>query len=181
MVNAIKQYHPLLECINKRRSIRKYTAEPVESADILMLIKSGIMAPSGSNIQPWKFVVVDDPHILKMIISVSPGINGKPPCLLVLCSDQELAMRKGGKLGREYLALMDVCMAAENIMLVATDIGLGTCAVKSFEASLVQRILNLPEFIQPELIISIGYSNENVAAPKRRPLEEVVFHNTWNR
>ncbi|MCE5209422.1 MAG: nitroreductase family protein [Chloroflexi bacterium] len=171
--------HPLLECINKRRSIRKYTEEPVEYADILMLIESGIMAPSGSNIQPWKFIVVDDPQILKMIISFSPGVNGNPPCLLVLCSDQELANKKGGKLGSEYLALMDICMAAENIMLAATDNGLGTCAVKSFESSIVQRILNLPEHIHPELMISIGHSSKDVAAPRRRPLEEVVFHNVW--
>jgi len=171
--------HPLLECIYNRRSIRKYTEEPVEYANILKLIEAGIMAPSGSNIQPWKFIVVDDPQILKIVISFSPGINGNPPCLLVLCSDQELAGKKGGKLGSEYLALMDICMAAENIMLAATDIDLGSCAVKSFDSSIIQRILKLPEHIQPELLISIGRSSMDVAAPRRRPLEEVVFHNTW--
>ena len=171
--------HSLLECINKRRSIRKYTEEPVEYATVLKLIETGIMAPSGSNIQPWIFLVVDDPEMLKMLISFSPGISGNPPCLLVLCSDQELAAIKGGNLGSEYLALMDICMAAENIMLAATDFDLGTCAVRSFEPSIVQRILMLPERIQPEIIISIGRSSMDVVAPRRRPLEEVVYHNTW--
>ncbi len=172
--------HPLLECVYKRRSIRKYSEQPVAYEDVLKLIEAGIMAPSGSNIQPWKFIVVDDPQILKLIISFSPGINGNPPCVIVLCSDQDLARKKGGKLGSEHLALMDICMAAENIMLAATDIDLGSCVVKSFDSSIVQHILNLPGHIQPELLITLGHSSSTVSVPRRRPLDEVVIHNTWS-
>jgi nitroreductase len=113
---------------------------------------------------------VDDPALIKAVCAISPGISGAPPCILALCTDERLALTKGGALARDQLAVMDLSMAAQTIMLFATEYGLGSCAVKSFQAVLVHRLLGLPPHIAVHLLLTLGYPAkipEN--APRRRP------------
>ncbi|MBK5252709.1 MAG: nitroreductase family protein [Peptostreptococcaceae bacterium] len=167
------------ECIFTRRSIRSFTDQKPPFTAVKQLVKCASMAPSGSNIQSWEFIFVDDKEILETIRNFAPGINGKPPCILILCSDKKRAYEKGGTLVRDQIAAMDISMAAENLMLAANAMGLGTCAVKSFNSPLIAKILKLPEHIFPELIIALGYSDRSCTAPKRRPVEEILHHNKW--
>lgn len=172
--NAVKS------CIYARRSIRRFTEQSVERPLLEELILAGCMAPTGSNLQSWRFVAVDDPALIKMVCAVSPGISGTPPCILALCADEELAMTKGGSLARDQLAVMDLCMAAENIMLLAFERGLGACAIKSFQGVLVHRLLGLPGHIAVHLLLTLGYPAKiPEAAPKRRPLAEILRYNGW--
>jgi len=69
---------------------------------------------------------------------------------------------------------MDIAIAAQNIMLTATDKGLGSCCVASFDQKAVQSLANIPADIVPELIIALGYPAQNVKIPNRRQLEEMV-------
>jgi nitroreductase len=171
---------PVKSCIYARRSIRRFTTQRVERSLIEELLMAGCMAPTGSNIQSWRFLVLDDPRQMEAVRAVSPGVSGSPPCILVLCADERLALSKGGVLARDQLAMMDACMAAQNIMLLATEKGLGSCVIKSFQAVLVQRLLGLPEDIKPHLLITLGYPAEPPrSAPKRRPLSEILRYNKW--
>jgi nitroreductase len=172
--NAVKS------CIYARRSVRRFTQRRVERPLLEELIMAGCMAPTGSNLQTWRFVAVDDPALIKAVCAVSPGISGTPPCILTLCTDERLALAKGGTLALTQLAVMDLSMAAQNIMLLATEYGLGACAVKSFQPALVHRVLGLPEHIAVHLMLTLGYPAkipEN--APKRRPLTEILRYNEW--
>ena len=167
------------ECIRSRRSIRAFRPEKPPIEQVEALLRLAVMAPSGSNIQPWRFVVVTEEAIIRMLKAVSPGINGEPAYLIVFCSDKELAFEKGGPMGRDELSVMDVSMAAENFMLAANGRGLGTCAIKSFPDILIARYLNLPEKIYPELIVSLGYPAQEVTGPERIPIEEITYYNGW--
>lgn len=172
--------NPVRSCIYTRRSIRRFTQQRVERPLLEELLMAGCMAPTGSNLQTWRFVAVDDPALIKAVCAISPGISGTPPCILALCADEQLALKKGGSLALNQLSVMDLCMAAQNIMLLATEYGLGSCAVKSFQAVLVHRLLGLPEHIAVHLLLTLGYPAkipEN--APKRRPLEEIMRYNKW--
>lgn len=172
--NAVKS------CIYTRRSIRRFTQRRVERPLLEELLMAGCMAPTGSNLQTWRFVAVDDPALIKSICAISPGISGAPPCILALCTDERLALTKGGALARDQLAVMDLSMAAQNIMLLATEYGLGSCAVKSFQPVLVHRLLGLPEHIAVHLLLTLGYPAkipEN--APRRKPLEDILRYNGW--
>ena len=82
-------------------------------------------------------------------------------------------------MGRDELSVMDISMAAENFMLAADGMGLGTCAIKSFSDVLVARYLKLPETVYPELIVSLGYPAREVTGPKRRPVGEITYYNCW--
>lgn len=172
--NAVKS------CIYARRSIRRFSERRVERPLLEELIMAGCMAPTGSNLQTWRFVAVDDPALIKTVCAVSPGISGTPPCILALCTDERLALTKGGSLALTQLAVMDLSMAAQNIMLLAAEYGLGSCAVKSFQAPLVHRLLGLPEHIAVHLMLTLGYPAKiPEAAPKRRPLAELLRYNQW--
>ncbi len=169
----------VMSLIKKRRSVRNYDSKKVPRDLLAQLIEGAIWAPTGSNIQPWYFGLVDDALVIDQIIDFSPGLLGNPLNLVVLCSDKLRAYEKGAELGRDTLCIMDLSMAAQNILLVATEIGLATCCVKSFNQRAVNKILKLPEHIQAELIISVGYTQKEPPRPSRRSREEVSFNNCW--
>lgn len=73
--------------------------------------------------------------------------------------------------------IIDLAMAAENMMLAATSHGLGTCVIKSYHPQIVKKILELPEQICPEFIVTLGYPKWKVPMPKRRSLEEISSYN----
>lgn len=170
----------VLKLIKKRRSVRDYSDKKVPGNLLEELIEGAIWAPTGSNIQPWYFGLVDNENVLDRIINFSPGLLGNPPAIIILCSDKKRAQEKGGELGRDLLCIMDISMAAQNIMLLATEKGLSTCCVKSFNQRAVNKLLGLPEHVKSELIISVGYATKEPARPSRRSKEEVTFLNNWS-
>lgn len=169
----------ILNVIKKRRSIRKYKKKNVSKDLLLQLIEAAIWAPSGSNVQPWYFIIIDNVNTIEQVSTFSPGLSGNPPSIILICSDRKKAFEKAGALGRDKLCVMDISMAAQNIMLLAEEIGLGTCPVKSFNERAISKILNLPDYVSADLMISLGYPDEIISAPKRRSVREVTFFNKW--
>lgn len=169
----------ILNIIKKRRSIRQYNQKEVPDKLLLELIEAAIWAPTGSNIQPWYYIIVQNKGILNRIKTFSPGLLGNPPSLIVICSDRKRAFEKGGTLGRDELCIMDISMAAQNLMLLATEKGLGTCVIKSFNKKAISKILELPDYISPDLLISVGYYTKEAKPPMRRDVTEVTFFNRW--
>lgn len=162
-----------------RRSIRNFTGEPVERETVRELLGLAVLAPSASNLQPWRFVVVDDSATVQKIRAFSPGIGGQPPCLLLFCLDAGLLPKGEDGVPDRSCGVLDLAMAAENLMLAAADRGLGTCVIKSFHPKLVRRILALPEQILPEFLVTLGHPDQAPGMPRRRPLDQVVTYNTW--
>ena len=140
----MEQGKRLEECLCVRRSIRQFTDQPVERTIIQTLLEMAILAPSASNRQPWRFIILDDPVLVQKIRAFSPGIGGNPPCLIVFCLDsQRLPVMRNGTIDRTC-GIIDLAMAAENMMLAATSHGLGTCVIKSYHPQIVKKILELP-------------------------------------
>lgn len=166
------------EAIFKRRSIRSFRDEPVDNDLLIKLVEAAIWAPSGSNIQPWHFIAVSCEEQKAKIKPFAPGLTGMPPALLVICTDLALCERKGGRLGRDVISLMDAAFAAQNINLMACELGLGTCVIRSFNQGAIQEILKLPPQLVPQLIVSVGYPERAPQAPKRRSVQEVM---SWER
>jgi len=166
------------EVIKLRKSVRSFQEKSISDEIVTALLNAAIEAPSASNNQLWKFGVVRDSQRIKKIKMFSPGMGGNPPCLIVLCTDKKLAIEKSGKSGTEE-ALMDISMAGENIMLKACDLGLGTCAIRSYQPQAVHKLLKLPENLSVDLIISVGYADKENKKPARKPLDEVVFYEKW--
>lgn len=168
----------LAECIESRRSVRKYQDKKIDRKILEQLVCHAAMAPSGSNNQIWEFVVVDDEEILDKMVAYSPGIVKRPPCIIALCADMEKAEKKGGRMGAR-LAGFDISMAAENLILSAVDQGIGSCAIASFAPEIMQRILKLPENIEPKLLVTLGYPDGEPKCPPKRELADLLHFNTW--
>ena len=154
----------VFEIVKKRRSIRKFKDQPVEDDKIKKILEAGVWAPSAGNLQPWVFIAVRDKRTVEKIKAISPGMFDVPPVLIVVCRDMEIAKRSGN----EELSLLDVAMASQNMMLVACELYLGTCPIKSFNQKAVQVLLDLPEHIIPELLLAVGYPDVDPAPPRRR-------------
>ena len=166
--------------ISERHSIRKFSEQAVPRELLDSLIQAAIQAPSASNLQAWRFVVADDPALVKKINMFSPGMSGDPKAVIAICSDYKYAeSRKSGKHYKDYGCIMDASMAAQNLMLAAVDAGLGTCAIKSYTESAVRKILKLPEYIHLEILIAAGYPAGEGRNVPRKPLAEVVRYNGW--
>ena len=158
----------LKKAILERRSIRAFSPNTIDKGILQEILTAGIHSPTAGNIQPWAFFCVSDPKKVHRIITISPGMLSNPVTIICICSDQDRAFKKAGK-GGKILALMDCAMAAQNIMLRAFDLGIGSCVIRSFNQDAVRELLDAPTHFQPELLVTLGYSAvAKPAAPKRR-------------
>lgn len=167
-------YKELITLIKQRRSIRSFKNKNVERWQIERLIEAAIWAPSGSNAQAWHFVAIDDPYNLRRLSAFLPGVWKTPPTMICLCIDCELEYIRAGKLGVETLGIMDIAMAAQNIMLMAEVLHLGSCVIKGFNSDVLKIALSLPDHIKPELLMVIGYPLKPAKAPSRKPLNQIL-------
>lgn len=158
-----------LKVIKERRSVRRYEKEPVSLDDLKVLVDAARWAPSGSNLQPWKFVIVTDRIVIEAIKMMSPGIlGGPPPAFIVLCRDEKRIE------GEREAQLIDLGAAMQNILLTAHVFGLGSCPVASFDAESLAELLELPSHIKPVLLICIGKPADKPKPPSRLSIDELV-------
>lgn len=170
------------EAIRRRRSVRKYKPEPIGEELIEKILEAGRWAPSASNMQMWgtrEFIVVEDVKIMEMIRKVSPGCPRTAPLAIFVCSNRKKAYEKCGKFARDYLTIVDCAMAVENILLMVHSLNLEACTVKSFSSLAVKHILEIPEEIEPELMVAIGYPDEEPVPPPKFALEEITYLNRY--
>jgi nitroreductase len=155
------------KAIFDRRSVRVFTEAAVEMDKLSRICEAAVWAPTAGNSQPWLFIPVTDPQIIRLIRTVSPGLRGNPKALIAVLSDKEGNIKRMGPTGAT-LAEMDCCFAAQNIQLMAHALGLGSCVIRSFNQSAVREILGAPAGVTPELLIILGYAAKPGIAPKRR-------------
>ena len=155
-----------------RRSIRKFIDEKIEKEKIDKILEAGIWAPTGGNVQARVFIAVTDPAKLTAIRNYSPGIMGKPPLIVVLGTDLTKAQRSGAT-DWQISAIMDNAMAAENMMLLAYEMGIGSCAVLSFDKNMVERELSVPNTVTIDLLVTFGKPAYIGKAPARS--KDLIF------
>ncbi len=174
--------------IKARESIRSYSNKKVEDEKINFVLESARLAPSWRNRQCWQFVVVKDKKIIKDLSKTSI-INHwlkKVPVIIVACGDPK---QSGLRNGINYF-IVDVSIALENIVLAATDKGLGTCWIGGFNEKKVKEILRIPEHIRVVALTPLGYPAEkkrffeNLAkivtqSKKRKSLDEIIHYDKW--
>jgi nitroreductase len=168
----------LEKAILQRRSIRRFTEEPIEQEVLTKILKAGIWSPTASNQQVWRFICVVDPKNIHNIKTVSPGLLGQPTAVICICYDPEKSAQKVGKMGPE-MAKLDIAMAAQNIMLRAFDLGIGTCVIASTNKAAVSELINLPEHMNMELLVTLGHYNKAPKPPARN--EEVIYWEQYQK
>ncbi len=168
------------ELVASRRSIRQYNGKKVERGDIEALINAAIWAPTAGNLQLWHFVVIQGRETLEKIKLFAPGMPKTAPCAIVICVDLEDAGDRGGEFTKKIIST-DVGFAAQNILLKAHELGLGACAVKSYNEKSVGRILKLPAHVSALMLITVGHYDNLPKPPSRRSLSQVIRYESWER
>jgi nitroreductase len=146
-----------IRTILSRRSIRKYTNEQVSEKDITLLLEAAMAAPSASNIKPWHFIAVSNRQVLDKLAKVL--LYGKMLSEATLC----IAVCGDTTVSENYW-IQDCSAATENILLAATEIGLGSVWLGVYprqeRVDAVKNILKIPGHVVPLNLISIGHPAE---------------------
>ncbi len=165
----------LIQTIFARRSIRKYTAEPVSEADIKTLLEAAMAAPSASNRKPWQFVVATGRQTLDSLAEAHP--HGKMLFEATLC----IAVC-GDLTTFERFWAQDCSAATENLLLAATALGLGAVWLGVYpredRVAAIRQVLGLPETITPLNLVSIGHPAEE-KEPRTQYDETRVHRERW--
>ena len=151
----------IIDLILRRRSIRKYTAEPVSRADITRLLQAAMAAPSASNRRPWEFVVVTDPSRLQRLRQGLVLGHYDAPAAIVVCGNKRRALPAFA----QAFWIQDCSAAAQNILLAATGLGLGAVWVGVHPIGPfvyhVAKSLGLPRYVTPLGVIYVGHPAES--------------------
>lgn len=165
----------VLEAIKKRRSIRRFQNKEVPPEFVDRLVESLIEAPSAGNLQSRKFYFVtnEESKIKLAKAAWDQKFLIQAPLLVVGCTDDEIQWKYGDR-GKNLFTVCDVAVSIENMMLLATELGLGTVWVGAFEEDKVRAILSIPENLCPIAIVPVGYPNENPVSPNHVDKDKAV-------
>jgi len=166
----------LSDAIFARQSIRDYSSEPVTDEQIERLLDAAIAAPSAGNRQPWFFFVVEDNELRRRLAEAAYGQEFlfEAPVNIVVCADPSVSAGRYGRRGVSLYCIQDTAAAVMNILLAATEMGLGTCWVGAFDEASVASVVGCPDGLRPVAIITVGHSIEKSKRTSRRPKAEVV-------
>ncbi|MCD6317711.1 nitroreductase family protein [Candidatus Aerophobetes bacterium] len=163
----------IYETIVKRRTIRRFKQEKVPYEILQKCINAARLAPSAANLQPCEYLVVDREDLLDQVFATlswagyiadgKPSKLERPKAYIIVLINKEIKTQ-----GFEY----DVGFAAENIILTALEQGIGSCCFGSVDREVLRQNLNIPKKYIVDLVIALGYPNENpVEEPFRNSIK----------
>lgn len=149
------------ELLQQRRSIRKYTSTPIEKGKVDQLIRAALLSPTSRNSRAWEFILVEDQGILEKLSVAKVGAQPLKGAALgiVVCADPQ----------KSDVWIEDTSIATIILQLQAQDLGLGSCWIQIRERQFkddtpageyVKRLLGIPENLQVESIVALGYPAE---------------------
>jgi len=164
----------VFEAVQKRRSVRAYLPDPVPKDALERILEAGRLAPSAMNLQPWHFIVVTGPKKRK---ELSAGrwatFLTQSPIVIVGCGNMKMSPK---------WCVIDTTIALENMALVATGEGIGTCWIGSFNEKQVKALLKIPKKFTIVAMLAVGYPREKTDlstskipfVKRRKKIEEIV-------
>jgi len=179
----------LLDLVKHRKSARDFLDRPVEREKIMMCLEAARLAPSESNSQPWRFIVVDDKELKdKLCDAAFSGIywinsfcKTAPVIVVIISEKSKFLARIGGTFRGTKYYLIDIGIAGEHFVLEAEDLGLGTCWIGWFNERAVKSILNIAQHKKIDILIVLGYCNREKLGPEhgREPMEKIASFNSY--
>ncbi len=199
----------LTEELKNRRSIRKYTSKPISNELIHKVIEAATYAPSAHNAQPWRFIFITDSQKKKTLAeamalawledlrkvkasetshqaNLSSSIErfSLAPGLILVCltmENMDTYPDRARQTTERDLAIQSVAAAIENLLIALHVEGLGACwyCAPSFCKDEVRKVLDIPERIEPQALITFGYAAETPKTHTRKVTNDILFINKW--
>jgi len=177
------------ELINHRQSVRRYQDKPVEREKLQQLIEAVRFAPSASNSQPWKLILVDEPELKDKVANATftklVAFNKFAPQASVMAvlviEKPKMITQIGGSVKNREFPLIDIGIAAEHFCLQATELGLSTCMLGWFNEKKIKQLLSIPKKKRIGLVITLGYETEDYKQREktRKSVEEMSSFNSY--
>ena len=168
----------VIDAIKTRKSVRAYRDRPIENEKLEVVLEAARLAPSASNRQEWRFVIVRNPETREKLAQAAgnQGFIGKAPVVIVACAETDNHVMRCGQLCYP----IDVAIALDHMALTAVELGLGTCWIGHFDESKVKEILDIPQNIRVVELMPLGYPVDPAVITKRRlPLGTIVKYEQW--
>ena len=179
----------MIKSIFHRKSTRRYNNIPVEDKKILKLIESARMTPSGSNTQPWNFIIVANEKTKEQIVQADNNQQWmKTAPVFIVCvadircrikEDNDIYLDENCSLPELKQIIRDTSIAIEHILLEAENIGLSSCWTAWFSQEDIRPIMDIPSDKYVVGVITIGYSDEVGKPVPRKSLESIVRYEKW--
>ncbi len=180
-----------LTAIQKRCSLKLHLSpRAIEPEKINAVLEAARLAPSARNMQPWRFVVVQDKErketLVNTALSEANFVAAQAGAVIVVCA------RPGDDVsvdGKDYY-LFDLGLAVENLILAATDLGLATHLILRFDEQMVKQVLNIPADYRVVIVTPLAYplegsydaaASQRLSERTRKDLKELVYTDQWEQ
>ena len=173
----------------ERQSVRKYIPKEVELDKINDIVEACRIAPSASNSQPWKIIIVNEPKLKNEVaeatyinaISFNKFTPDAGAIAVFVIEKPKFITQVGGFLKNREFPLIDIGIVSEHFCLKSTELGLGTCMIGWFDEKKIKSLLNIPRKKRIGLVISLGYAPEDYKLRKkiRKTTEEMSSFNKY--
>jgi nitroreductase len=166
-----------LDAIFTRRSIRRFTSEPVAEDLVRTLLAAAMNAPSAGNEQPWQFIVITERGLLDDLAAYHPYAKmlTDAPLAVLICADLRHQKHEGSW-------VLDCAAATQNLLLAAHACGLGATWVgihpRQDREAKIRELCDLPEYIVPVSLVPAGHPGETIPAIQRYDAQKVRY-NRW--
>lgn len=177
------------ELIKIRQSVRSYSDKAVEKEKIEKCLEAARLAPSASNSQPWKYIVVNDEGLknkvaeatFDKVVKFNKFAVQAPIIIVIVIEKPKIITQIGGEIKRREFPLIDIGISAEHFCLQAAELGLGTCMIGWFDQKRIKDLLNIPKKKTLGLLITLGYAPDDYALRKkiRKDRSEIIGYNKY--
>ena len=162
----------LKELFEKRKSIRKFTGEPITEDQIKLIMQAAQIAPSASNMQPYKFIVIKDDDFKKELRkkkAFGQRFIEKAAVIFVALGDKE----------RDYWYKVDIGIAVQHMALQAAELGLGSCWIGAIDRDVVKELLKIPNGWAVVAFLVVGVPDQEPPARQRKSLDELFVKDSY--
>ncbi len=166
--------------ITERFSVRKFEERPVSQSDIDKILSAGHLAPTGCNFQPQRILVLNSKETIEKLKKCTKCHFGAP-CAMLICYNKNESWKSpyNGALS----APVDASIVTTHMMLMAQNIGVGTCWVMYFDPAAMRKEFCIPDDIVPHALLVMGYPHKDAPIHEFhntfRPIEETVFYDKF--
>jgi len=170
-----------LELAKQRCTTRGFTDKQVDKDELVQILSAGRVAPTASNKQPQRIIVVQRPENILKVQKAYQTFGSQ--CILIVCQDKRNALIR--PFDHKCCGDLDIGIICDHMMLAARELNIGSVIVGLFDPHIIRKEFNVPEYIEPTTLLILGYPAKSFLSPdrhktERKPLEYTVMYENYS-
>ncbi len=171
-----------IKALKTRRTVREFSDKKVDIEILGQIVDVARFAPSAGNIQNWKLIFVEDQETKNKLSQFSQNQTWmtSAPVLIVICNEYKPVQELYGDKQGQLYSIQNVALMAGHLLIAAHALGLSTAWIAVQDDFEVGELLGIPDDIDPEIIIALGYEDEvDIELPPKKNINEITFFEKW--